>query len=331
MRRRGAFLLAAVWTAASFLGACAPVGPNSKRPPVPTPPQYRFDEGPPRAESLADFPWWQVFNDEALQALIRDAIANNLDLRQAAAHVEEARALVGVVKSALYPQVNATGNVGLQGSSNDDSPVLHGATAAAAASWELDLFGRIRREKEAAVANLLATEQGQRGVLVSLVGDVASNYILLRELDFQLDISLRTVQINDQTVEYFQNRLNGGVSNRLELDQVTANRAQTAAAIPDIERQIAITEDALSLLLARSPGPTARETGRFTEQRPFDVPPGLPASLLERRPDVMQAEQLLVAANADVGVAKALFFPSVSLTGLLGGVSGDLLTLLGGP
>lgn len=197
-------------------------------------------------------------------------------------------------------------------------------------SWEIDLFGRLRRDKESALALALASEEGRRGVLVTLVGDVASNYFLLRELDLQLDIARRTLVLNNQTVTYFQDRLNGGVSNRLELDRIQANRAQTAAAIPSIEQQIAIVENNLSLLLGRAPGPIPREQLSETSAAPPPIPPGLPASLLERRPDVLQAEQLLVAANADVGAAKAMFFPTLSLTGFLGGVSGDLTKFIGG-
>jgi multidrug efflux system outer membrane protein len=165
--------------------------------------------------------------------------------------------------------------------------------------------------------------------MVTLVGDVASSYFLLRELDVQLAISRETLRLNDETVQYFRNRLEGGVSNRLELDQAIANRAQTAAAIPDIERQIAVIENALSVLLGRGPGPITRPSTGDLESPPL-IPPGLPAALLERRPDVVQAEYLLVAANADVGAARALFFPTISLTGFFGGVNGDLNKFLGG-
>ena len=197
-------------------------------------------------------------------------------------------------------------------------------------SWELDLFGRIRRQSEAATALALATEQGRRGVIVTLVGDVASLYFLLRELDLQLEIARRTLLLNDETVAYFRNRLDGGVSNRLELDRIIALRAETAAAIPDIEQQIAIVENSLSLLLGRTPGPVPRQTLDAAEPLTPAIPPGLPASLLERRPDVVEAEQFLVAANADIGAARALFYPNVSLTGFLGGISGDLTRFLGG-
>jgi outer membrane protein, multidrug efflux system len=165
---------------------------------------------------------------------------------------------------------------------------------------------------------------------VTLVADVASSYFMLRELDLQLDIARRTLELNDQTVTYFRNRLDGGVSNRLELDRIQANRARTAATIPEIERQIAALENAVSLLLGRAPGPVDRGPVRSFELPPPSIPAGVPATLLERRPDVVAAEQMLVAANADIGAAKALFYPQIGLTSFLGGVSGDLTKFLGG-
>jgi multidrug efflux system outer membrane protein len=175
---------------------------------------------------------------------------------------------------------------------------------------------------------MLASEQGRRGVIVTLVGDVASTYFLLRQLDLQLEISRRTLANNNQTVDYFQMRLDGGVSNRLEVDRIRANRDATAAKIPDVEKQIAVAEDALSVLLARPPRPITRVPLPIAGVSPPAIPPGVPASLLERRPDVVQAEQLLIAANADIGAAKALYFPDISLTGFLGGISGQVLSLL---
>src|SRR5262245_10164781 len=320
-------------------GCFAAVGPNYSRPQLPTPPQYRFVEGAAQAQTLADSPWFEVFDDPTLQALIREAIANNLDLQVAAARVEEARARAGIARSFFYPQIDGIVNYGLRQAStakdqsnqpiNDDTTnqnVIYGFQL----SWEIDLFGRLRRQHEAALAIALASEQGRRGVLVTLVGDVATNYFLLRELDLQLYIARETLRVNDETVTYFRNRLEGGVSNRLELDRIQANRALTAASIPDLEQQIAIVENAISLLLGKPPAPVMRQRIADNEPAPPPIPPGLPASLIERRPDVLEAEQFLVAANADIGVAKAMFFPTISLTGFLGGVSGDLTRFLGG-
>ena len=333
MTRAGYAVLAAV-----TVTGCT-VGPDYKRPVMNPPVQHRFVQGPAQAESLADVPWMKVFSDPALQDLIHEAVLNNLDLRIAAARVDEARARAGIAKSFLYPTVDGVfGYTANQGSRNAEPPQANEGESrhfqnwslGAQLSWELDFFGRLRRGSEAATAVFLSTEQGRRAVLVSLIGDVSATYFRLRELDLQLEIARQTLGINDRTISYFQDRLQGGVSNRLEVDQVRANRALTAATIPQIEQDIAITENALSILLGRPPGAIARGRTLTDQQTPPAVPAGVPAALLERRPDVVEAEQLLVAANADVGAAKALFYPNISLTGFLGGLSGDLTTLLSG-
>jgi multidrug efflux system outer membrane protein len=336
MERPAGFVRAIGVLALSCLSTGCLVGPNYSRPQMPTPQQFRFVEGA-QAESLADAPWFKVFDDPALQTLIKDAIASNLDLRAAVARVEEMRARAGIAKSFLYPQVDGLANYTVRGATNaesdglDDEDTFHqSGQYGFQLSWELDLFGKLRRQNEAALALALASEQARRGVMVTLVGDVASSYFLLRELDLQLIIARQTLDINDQTVTYFQNRLDGGVSNRLEVDRIRALRAQTAATIPRLELQIAMVENEISLLLGRPPGPIVRDLAAPDAVPPPPVPPGLPASLLERRPDVAEAEQFLVAANADIGVAKAMFYPTISLTGFLGGISGDLVTFLGG-
>jgi outer membrane protein, multidrug efflux system len=320
---------------AAMLGGCT-VGANYARPQMPIPAEHRFVQNTSQAASLADAPWFQVFDDPMLQALIKEALANNLDLQAAVARVEEARARAGIARSFLYPQVEGVANYTVR-QATDSTPRITGnegnteqtGVYGFQLAWEIDLFGRIRRQTEAAVALALASEQGRRGVMVTLVGDVATNYFLLRELDLQLEIARRTLAANDATVEYFQTRLAGGVSNRLELDRIQANRSRTAATIPDLEQQTAVVENAISLLLGRSPGPISRTPLATTEATPPEIPADMPAKLLERRPDVVQAEQLLVAANADIGVAKSLFFPAISLTGFLGGISGELSNFLG--
>jgi len=326
--------LAALALAFSLLPACA-VGPNYSRPQMPVPPQHRFVEAA-TAESLADAPWWDVARDPVLQDLMREAIAANLDLRVAVARVEEARAQAGIAKSFLYPQINATGGYTAEQASRLSEPpqgtagqkTYQNYDAGFRLSWEIDVFGRLRREKEAAFAVYLATEQARRGVYITLVADVASTYFVLRELDLELEIARETLRLNDETVAFYDRRLKGGVSNRLELDQAVANRARTASTVPQLVQQIAITENALSLLLGRPPGPIARGAALGEQYMPPQVPVGVPAALLERRPDVVQAEQLLVASNANVGAAKALFFPTISLTGILGSVSGEFSNLL---
>jgi outer membrane protein, multidrug efflux system len=322
---------------ATIVSGCR-VGPEYKRPNLAPPPTYR-GAGQTTAESIADVPWWQVFDDPALQGLVRDAITNNPDLRFAIARVTEARALAGVAKSFLYPDINLNaGYTGNQASRNsqprgaleESDRTYNNTSVSADLAWEVDLFGRLRSENEAAFNRYLATEEGRRAVLVTLVADVASSYFLLRELDLQLEVARRTLQLNEQTVTYYADRLQGGVSNRLELNQARANRALTGASIPEIERQIAVLEHAISVLAGRAPGAITRGRSVTETAAPPLVPVGVPASLLERRPDVLESERQLIAANADIGAAKALFYPRITLTGSLGHVSGDLADFLKG-
>lgn len=322
--------------ALGLLGLGCSVGPKYQRPDLAPPEDFRFEVASGDAECMADLPWWEVFDDPVLQDLIRQAIANNLDLRIAAARVQEARHLAGVPKSFHYPQIDfGAGRTDSQVSSLSDPPQagldddrnFQNWDAGFGFSWEIDIFGRIRRESEAAFARYAATEEASRGVLVTLVADVASQYFLIRELDLRLEIARRTVVSNEERVAFYRNRLEGGVSNRLELDQAEANRARTASVIPELERQIAVAENALSLLLGRPPASIPRGLVLTEQHQPPKVPAGLPASLIERRPDILQAERSLVAANADIGAAKALFFPTISITAMFGGLSrefGDL-------
>jgi len=270
-----------------------------------------------------------------LQQLVREALQNNYDLRIAAARVEEARANIGIVRSFLYPQINFNAAGGAQQVSRATDPpqsfggdrnfqnLLLGFSLA----WELDIFGRIQRQTEAATAVFLATEQVQRGVLITLVADVAQSYFTLRQFDLELEIARRTLQLNDETVRFYQTRLTGGASNRLELDSAISNRSRTGSTIPDLERQIAIQENQINLLLGRNPGPIPRGTVLTEQYSPPSIPAGLPSALLERRPDIKTAEDLLVAANANIGAAKALFFPNFSLTTALGSATHDLSNL----
>jgi outer membrane protein, multidrug efflux system len=331
----------AVLVTLAVTAAGCTVGPNYERPKLEPPAQYRgLEAAQPAAESMADVPWWRIFDDPVLQGLIREGIASNLDLRAASARVMESRALAGIAKSYLYPDIGVGFGVAGEQKSRVGDPKLDKDTVPdrtynnwalnGSLAWEIDLFGRLRRGKEAAFAQYLATEEGRRAVVVTLVGDIASTYFFIRELDLQLEIARRTLKINEETVAYYETRLKGGVSNRLEVDQAKANRAVTASAIPDIERQIAIAENALSVLLGRPPGDIARGRALGEGDVPPAIPAGLPAQLIERRPDVVQAEQLLVAANANIGVARALFYPTISLTGSLGTVSSSLSDFLSG-
>ena len=248
-----------------LLSGCT-VGPDYLRPKILIPDTHRGSLEPARAESLADLPWWELFRDPALQELTREALNNNYDLRIAAARVEEARAQIGIARSFLYPQINLSANGSVQQVSRATEPsqtitadrTFRNLLLGFGLAWELDVFGRIRREAEAATGIFLATEQAQRGVYITLVADVAQSYFTLRELDLELEIARRTVKVNDETVEYYRNRLTGGVSNRLEVDTAVSNRSRTAATIPDLERQIAIQENQINLLLGRNPGPIPR-------------------------------------------------------------------------
>jgi outer membrane protein, multidrug efflux system len=312
-----------------FLLAGCTVGPNYLRPSVQIPDNHRDVAGPPAAESLADLPWWELFRDPVLAELIREALRNNYDLRTAAARVEEARAQIGVTRSFLYPQVDFRGGGSAQQVSRASEPPesfgtnrhYQNWTVGFSMIWEIDVFGRVRRQTEASTALYVATEMDRRAVYIALVADIAQLYFSLRQLDLEIEIARRTLKLNDETVQFYQTRLGGGISNQLEVDQATANRSRTAAAIPELERRIAILENFINFLLARNPGPIQRGTALTEQHYPPAIPAGLPAALLERRPDVQSAEQLLVAANANIGAAKALFFPSFSLDSALGSLS----------
>ena len=314
-----------------FFTGCT-LGPNYSRPKIVTPENHRDAQTPAAAESLADVPWWELFKDPVLQELIREGLKNNYDLRAAAARVEEARAQIGVTKSFLYPQVGANVNGTTQQVSRKSEPpqtftsdrTFNNLFAGLSVAWELDVFGKIRRQTEAAAATYVATDMDRRGVYIALVGDVAQNYFTLRELDLELEIARRTVGLNDETVQFYQTRLDGGVSNQLEVDQAVANRSRTASTIPDLKRRIANQENLISYLIGRNPGPIARGAVLTDQYYPPAIPAGLPAALLERRPDVQSAEQLLVAANANIGAAKALFFPDISLSAAVGGLSRNI-------
>jgi outer membrane protein, multidrug efflux system len=315
-----------------FLFTGCTVGPDYLRPQVLIPDNHRGVVGQTAAESLADIPWWELFKDPVLQELTRDALRNNYDLRTAAARVEEARAQIGVSRSSFYPQVTLNGGGSAEQVSRSSEPSQSFGTSRNfqnwfgnfAMTWEFDVFGRIRRESEAASARYVASEMDRRGVYITLVADVAQSYFILRELDLELEIARRTLQLNDETIQFYRRRLAGGVSNRLELDHSVANRSRTAAVIPDLERRIAIQENLINFLLARNPATIPRGTVLVDQYHPPAIPAGLPSTLLERRPDVQSAEQLLVAANADVGAAKALFFPTFSLDAAVGGLTHNI-------
>ena len=316
--------LLALLTAASLAGCATTAGHDYQRPALNPPPQHRGQTGQAEAVSLADQAWWDVFHDDVLKGLIAEALKNGYDVRLAAWRVEEARANAGIIRAQSFPafegQVEA--GYGRQSEFSAGEGKRGGLIQLNVdASWELDLWGRIRRSNEAALAQYLGSEEARRGVYLSLVSEVATRYFQLRELDLQLEIARRTTGAFQETYDLFDKRLQGGAASALETSSAEALLASTAATIPDLERQIVAEENELSFLLGRNPGPIARGAALERQFLPPDVPPGLPADLLRRRPDLREAEQNLIAANAEVGVAQADFFPRISLTGALGSIS----------
>jgi multidrug efflux system outer membrane protein len=306
------------------LAACA-VGPSYHRPELPIRETYRVEVPAQQGATIADLPWWEVYRDPVLQQLLREALQNNQDLALAAARVQEAGAFVGISKADLWPQLAAQLDASWGRSSLEVFPgslVPNGGatgrfTAALGLSWELDIWGRVRNSRDAALADLLSTEEGRRSVVLGLVASVASTYWQLRELDLELEIAQRNTAARQGTVDLFQQRSSGGVGNDLEVNQGQADLAVTAAAIPDTERQIALVEHQLCVLLARPPGPIERGEALPTEVAP-ELPVGVPAALLQRRPDLVAAEQSLIAATHRVGVAVADRLPKLSLVGSVG-------------
>lgn len=327
---RGSMLLIFV-----FLCGCA-VGPNYRRPAVTVPANYRAQSVTPPQSSIADLPWWEVFKDERLHELVKTALANNYDLQIAVTRIEQSRQLAAQARAQYFPFLNygvtsSTGKNEFLGAVAPDQGDQRGAFGAvASAAWEADVWGRIRRENEAARAQYLATEEAHRGVLLSLVSDVAQAYFELLELDLQLDIAKQTTDSFSQTLKLFTQRLEGGVATKLDTSRAAAAQAIAAASIPEIERQIAIKENQISILLGENPSPVSRTARLLDQIVPPDVPAGLPSALLERRPDILEAEQQVRFANAQIGVATANYFPRIGLTAFFGRASSPLNSLSSG-
>jgi outer membrane protein, multidrug efflux system len=317
-------------SAISMLAGCAlaagcAVGPNYHRPAVQTPATFRDVNGnqPVDAQtaSYADLPWWQVFQDPQLQELIRTALKQNYDLQIATERINAARAEVVVTRSSLFPQVSGNGNF-TGGKENTFQTRYNFLTLTADAAFQLDFFGKLRRATEASRAQLLATQDAKQTVTLTLVSDLASDYFNLLQLDLALQITHDTVASQQDSVKLTNLRLTHGVATKLDVLQAQQTLDTANAQVPDLERQIAQEEDAISILLGDYPHPIDRGLPLVQQVLPPGVPPGLPSSLIERRPDIREAEQNLVAANAEIGVAKAEFFPQVSLTGSGGGAFG---------
>ncbi len=311
-----------------FLFGCA-VGPNYHRPVVDSPAGFRGDNFATNT-SFADLDWWQVYQDTHLQALLREALTNNYDLRIAITRVEQSRALAMQARSQFVPSANYDGIVSRGRNQVAGSAFPNNARTASTASatlnavWELDLWGRIRRLNEGARARFLASEEARHGVRLSLVSEVATDYFGLLELDQELEIAGRTTNSFTESLRIFSQRLQGGTASALEAARAEAALADANATIPAILDQISSTENQLCLLLGRTPGSIERDAPSNKAMLPPEVPAGLPSSLLERRPDVRAAEQLLRSANAQIGESVAEFFPKIGLTAFLGRVSPEL-------
>jgi len=311
--------------AASLLVGCT-VGPNYRKPVVPVPNAYYGPDDNPQdqaqAASFADLPWWQVFQDSVLQDLIRRALKQNYDLQTATEKITQARAQLRVTRSNQYPQLSANGSAVDERTFQGFPFTTRYGTYAADATFQLDLFGQLRRATESARAQLLATEYARRTEILTLVSDVASDYFSLLALDLQLQITRDTIKTQEDAVKLTKYRLEHGVATTLDVLQAKQVLDTANAQAPELQRQIGLEEDALSILLGDYPHSVGRGLLLVDQQLPPEVPAGLPSSLLARRPDIFQAEQNLISANAQIGVAKAAFFPQISLTGTGGGAVG---------
>ncbi|MBI5589901.1 MAG: efflux transporter outer membrane subunit [Deltaproteobacteria bacterium] len=325
--------LIGLFFAASLVG-CA-VGPDYIQPKVDAPAAYRFEDK--KVRDTANTCWWRQFEDPDLDALIIEALSNNKNVRLAAANVEKAAGVLTQTRSPLFPQLGYSGSgtkqlASEQGATPVPASVPNPQTTyqlLANASWEIDLWGRIRRLSEAAQASLLATEEAKRGIILSLVSSVATSYIQLLGLDMQLMIARRTLDTYAESVRLFELQFKYGQVSQMNLEQARTQYETAAGTIPQIESQIAQTENALSILLGRNPGPIQRERSIFELIIPA-IPAGLPSDILLNRPDIRQAEQNLIAANAQIGAARALYYPTISLTGAFGVSSADLSNLFNG-
>lgn len=318
--------------AATVLLAACTVGPNFENQDPNVPGAFRGDSNA-SSESIADLPWWKIYREPKLQSLIREGLSNNQDLRIAVSRVEQARQIANQTRSLALPSVGYSGNA-ITGRNQGGTAYGKSGDSGSAfvnAVWEVDLWGRIRRLNEAELARYLATDEARRGVIVSLVGEIAQTYFELLELDLEKEISIRSRDSFQKSFDLFQTRLEGGIASKLETSRAEAASAQAAAAIPEIERLISQKENQLSILTGRPPGPI-QPRGTLSDGSDLDrvIPAGLPSAMVRRRPDIRQSEQLLRAANAEIGVAIAEYYPKIGLTAVAGRVSPDLSDLTDG-
>jgi multidrug efflux system outer membrane protein len=313
-------LLLAISLVATGLAGCM-VGPAYKRPDITPAKEFRSQVGPSEANSLADLPWWQVFNDTALQALIKEGLTNSYDLQVTVARIDEANAQVGIARADLYPQLNYQAGAARQKSLVPIQPPVNFTYntfgLAASAAWELDVWGRIRHTTDAARANLFAQEDVRRAVLLRLVSDIAAGYFLLIELDRELAIAQDSADTYRKTTDLFRQRFEAGRDSKLGVVRAQANYESSGATIAALQRAITQQENALCVLIGAYPRPIARG-GLLTQQTTPATPVGAGTDLLERRPDILQAEQVMIGANAEIGVAVANYFPRIGLAALFG-------------
>jgi multidrug efflux system outer membrane protein len=322
-----------------LLSAGCAVGPNYKRPSTDVPGMYRGTtpaeaEQPATSRSFGDQKWWEVFQDKQLQDLIHTALQQNYDVRIAATRILQAQAQVGITRADQLPTIS--GGALAVNERNPKTKLFRQYETSAnqldlSLVWELDFWGKYRRATEAARANLLATEWAHEAVVSTLVSDVATAYFQIRSLDLQLEISQRTLALRRDSLRLTQTLANGGATSMLDVRQAEQLVDTAAETIPDLERRIEQQENFLSTLLGNNPGPIARGTKLTDQPHVPEIPAGLPSSLLERRPDIREAEAQLIAANAQIGVAKAAYFPQISLTATGGYQSSALTSLFTGP
>jgi outer membrane protein, multidrug efflux system len=314
----------------SLLIASCAMGPDYFRPPIDTADKFRMTQT--EGQSIANLPWWELLHDEELQRLINQALLENKDLKRAVASVEELQARLGIARMDFLPKmemnVNAPAFGTLGGFLIPGFPTPFNYFGQANLNWELDIWGRIRRSNEAARADLMAREENRRAIVLTLVSSVAQSYFDLRQFDMQLDIARRALSSWEESVAIAQARLRGGLISRLDLDQFDAERANAATRVAELERQMVQKENELSVLLGKNSAPIQRGRALTEQLMPPEVPAGLPSELLQRRPDILQAEQTLAAATARIGMTKAARFPKLSITGFLGVASPALSKLL---
>ena len=319
-------------TILALLGGCA-VGPDYERPPLDVPDHYLQSDVQPASTdpSIANLDWWELFDDPELEALIRAALANNKELAIAVARIDEAAAVLGIVRADQFPVLDAEGSAGRISNSEDLIPFAETRDdyfLGASAAFEIDLWGKLRRATEGARADLLGSEETARAVTISLVAEVATTYFLLRDLDHRYQVATRTLTSREDSLDIIRARFDKGIVPELDVNQADVEAADAQASIAAFERQVIQIENALRVLIGANPGAVTRGLPLDRQTVPVDVPAGLPVTLLERRPDVRAAEQAFAAATARIGVARALRLPSLGLTGSYGSATDDFDNLL---